>query len=74
MHKPKGLPGTRQSTRPANTKTTRKRTIPPIDNHIGKELRQLYASILEEPVPDRFLDLINSFDGPSGPEPSGDAS
>lgn len=33
-----------------------------IDAHIGKELRELYASILEEPIPDRFLALIQSFD------------
>ena len=74
MQKPRLVPGTKNQTRPAETKTARKRTTPNIDNHIGKELRQLYASILEEPVPDRFLDLLNSFDAVIGSETPGDAS
>lgn len=30
-----------------------------IDQHIGQELRALYNEVLAEPIPDRFLNLIN---------------
>lgn len=31
-----------------------------IDQHIGQELRALYDEVLAEPVPDRFLALIET--------------
>jgi hypothetical protein len=33
-----------------------------LDNHIGRELRQLYASVLEEPIPERFLTLLQTLE------------
>jgi hypothetical protein len=33
-----------------------------IRQRIGKKLNQVYADILAEPVPDRFLDLIEKLD------------
>jgi Anti-sigma factor NepR len=30
-----------------------------IDQHIGQELRALYNEVLAEPIPDRFLNLID---------------
>lgn len=33
-----------------------------IDQQIGKELRALYNAVLEEPVPDRFLALLDQLD------------
>jgi hypothetical protein len=30
-----------------------------IDQHIGQELRSLYNEVLAEPIPDRFLNLID---------------
>ncbi len=48
-----------------NSAKKRKASAPAVaqlDSHIGKELRELYASILEEPIPDRFLSLIQSFE------------
>jgi hypothetical protein len=40
----------------------KKSAVAHFDAHIGKELRQLYASILEEPIPKRFLDLLQSLE------------
>jgi hypothetical protein len=33
---------------------------------IGNRLRARYAEILAEPIPDKFLDLINRLDQPAG--------
>ena len=44
------------------TKRGRKSASAQFDAHIGKELRQLYASILEEPIPKRFLDLLETLE------------
>jgi hypothetical protein len=30
-----------------------------LDQHIGQELRALYNEVLAEPIPDRFLNLID---------------
>jgi hypothetical protein len=30
--------------------------------HIGKELRGLYAEVVAQPVPDRFLELLNKLE------------
>ena len=32
------------------------------DQHIGKELRTLYQTVLAEPVPDRFLALLDQLE------------
>ncbi len=39
---------------------------PELQAQIGEQLRRYYADLLEEPVPDRFLDLIGRFDAVHG--------
>jgi hypothetical protein len=34
-----------------------------VETHIGNRLRAMYDSVLREPVPDRFLELLHQFDG-----------
>ncbi len=31
----------------------------PIDEHIGRHLKAIYDDVLNQPIPDRFLDLLN---------------
>ena len=33
-----------------------------VETHIGNRLRAMYDSVLHEPVPDRFLDLLRQLD------------
>ena len=33
-----------------------------VGEHIGRELRELYDDVLAQPVPDRFLSLLNKLD------------
>jgi hypothetical protein len=33
-----------------------------VEAHIGGRLRAMYDSVLREPVPDRFLDLLRQLD------------
>jgi len=33
-----------------------------LGEHIGKELRGLYAEVVAQPVPDRFLELLNKLE------------
>lgn len=44
-----------------------------VQTHIGGRLRAMYDSVLREPVPDRFLDLLRQLDSKIGPqsEPTG---
>ncbi len=44
------------------------RTLPdvPVQLHIGRQLRSLYAGVLREPVPDRFLALLEELDRQAG--------
>lgn len=34
-----------------------------IGEHIGQELRDLYNNVLSQPIPDRFLELLNKLEG-----------
>jgi hypothetical protein len=36
-----------------------------IGEHIGRELRNLYDDVVAQPVPDRFLDLLNRLEAGS---------
>jgi hypothetical protein len=36
-----------------------------IGEHIGKELRDLYEDVVAQPVPDRFLELLNQLEAGS---------
>jgi hypothetical protein len=40
----------------------------PIDEHIGRHLKAIYDDVLQQPIPDRFLDLLNQL----GDEPGRD--
>jgi hypothetical protein len=33
-----------------------------LGEHIGNELRELYAEVVAQPVPDRFLELLNQLE------------
>ena len=39
----------------------------PIDEHIGRHLKAIYDDVLNQPIPDRFLDLLNKL-GDETPE------
>jgi hypothetical protein len=59
------VPDTKQGARPDSAKRVKKSAVTQLDTHIGNELRQLYASILEEPIPDRFLTLLQTLEDES---------
>ena len=41
----------------------------PIDEHIGRQLKAIYDDVLKQPIPERFLDLLNQLEsGPSQEE------
>jgi hypothetical protein len=40
-----------------------------VETHIGGRLRAMYDSVLREPVPDRFLDLLRQLDSKMGGTP-----
>lgn len=45
---------------PSATATTASPAIDDvIERHIGEKLRQAYAGVLDEPVPQRFIDLLD---------------
>jgi hypothetical protein len=37
-----------------------------VQSHIGRQLRSLYDSVVQQPVPDRFLELLSKLDEESG--------
>mgnify|MGYP001806574961 CR=1 FL=1 len=37
-----------------------------MQSHIGRQLRSLYDSVVQQPVPDRFLELLSKLDEKSG--------
>ena len=38
----------------------------PIEDHIGRQLKSLYDDVLSQPIPDRFLELLNELDARAG--------
>ena len=38
-----------------------------VDEHIGRHLKAVYDDVLNQPIPDRFLDLLNQL-GTDKPE------
>jgi hypothetical protein len=40
----------------------RARLDPSVQAHIGKQLRDIYDSVVHQPIPDRFLALLNEID------------
>ena len=71
MTNAKAVPDTKRERRPESTKKDKKSAVSQLDTHIGKELRQLYSSILEEPIPDRFLNLLQSLEDQSNAKKPG---
>jgi Anti-sigma factor NepR len=70
----KAKPDPARQQRPEPVRRGKKPATAQIDNHIGRELRQLYAAVLEEPIPERFLTLLQSLEQGSHPsKKEGDA-
>jgi len=38
--------------------------VPQIQDHIGRQLRSIYNDVLNQPVPDRFRELMDRLDAP----------
>jgi hypothetical protein len=45
-----------------STASKNKRRKPSVQDHIGQELRAMYDEVLQQPIPDRFLELLNALD------------
>ncbi len=45
-----------------------KKRNPNVKDHIGRQLRALYDEVANQPVPDRFMELLNRLDEKSGDE------
>ncbi|WP_406854175.1 MULTISPECIES: NepR family anti-sigma factor [unclassified Alsobacter] len=41
---------------------------PDVNAQIGRQLRSIYESVVNQPVPDRFLELLNQLDVKTGGE------
>ena len=42
------------------------RPDPDLQAHIGRQLRAMYDTVVNQPVPDRFLELLNKLDEKTG--------
>ena len=51
----------------ASVAQAKKRT-PNVKAHIGRQLRALYDEVASQPVPDRFMELLDRLDMKSGEE------
>jgi len=38
---------------------------PNVKTYIERQLKSVYDDVLNQPIPDRFLDLLNALDGPA---------
>jgi len=45
--------------------------VPQIQDHIGHQLRSIYNDVLNQPVPDRFRELMEKLDAPPADETNG---
>ena len=43
-----------------------------VEGHIGKQLKAVYDDVLNQPIPDRFLDLLSQLEAKTGSKESGD--
>lgn len=48
--------------RTASAASSSARRKPSVQDHIGQELRAMYDEVLQQPIPDRFLDLLKALD------------
>ena len=61
-------PRRQQRGKPFSSLRVKKTTAKPeISDQIGRQLRSVYNDVLDQPVPDRFLDLLKNLDGIGGP-------
>lgn len=44
-----------------------------VQDHIGRQLRAVYDDLLSQPVPDRFLELLQQLDDTRKPEAKADS-
>jgi hypothetical protein len=59
-------PGERE---PSGTdKGTKPALLPQLQDHIGRQLRAVYDDVLQQPVPDRFRELMEKLDRAAGDE------
>jgi Anti-sigma factor NepR len=67
--KPPGPPSSTPEVAPASESPgpAKKRT-PNVKDHIGRQLRALYDEVAAQPVPDRFMELLNRLDAKNGEE------
>ena len=52
----------------ATKKRTQPAAIPAVSDLIGERLRSFYDDVAKQPVPDRFLDLLNQLQDAGHPE------
>jgi hypothetical protein len=43
-----------------------------VESHIGKQLKAVYDDVLNQPIPDRFLDLLSQLETKPSSKESGD--
>ena len=43
-----------------------------VESHIGKQLKAVYDDVLNQPIPDRFLDLLSQLESKTGSKESGE--
>jgi Anti-sigma factor NepR len=53
-------PSRRPSDQPRDPKTA---PLPPVQDVVGERLRAVYSQILRDPVPQRFVELLDRLDG-----------
>jgi len=46
----------------------KKKPVPDVKDHISRQLRALYDEVANQPVPDRFMDLLGRLDAKSQDE------
>ena len=53
---------------PGSQKGAKPVLLPQLQDHIGRQLRAVYDDVLQQPVPDRFRELMEKLDRASGDE------
>lgn len=58
--------------RKGKSKVTVRKETPPanIEVHIGRQLKAIYDDVLNQPIPDRFLDLLSKLEEKTSGNPS----
>ena len=53
------IPARRPSDQPCDPKTA---PLPPVQDVVGERLRAVYSQILRDPIPQRFVELLDRLD------------